>query len=257
MNTNNSGLAEERFRKIRSFLKENGVVSVDVLCEELGVSAATVRRDLAELDKRGQIRRVHGGAVNVEERLDENVFDDKTMIVPDQKNAIAQAALKLISPNDSIYLDGGSTILALARLLTDMTKLTVVTNSLRVATTLSSAGPRMIVVGGEFRRISQTIVGAITRPMLEQLHVNTAFIGTMGLRDGVMTTTDPAEALTKEIVISKAKNIIVLADSTKLSKDSFVRFGDLEKGMKLVTDSGISGADRDSFTKRGITVITG
>ena len=257
MNNNNPGLAEQRFQRIRSFLKQRDVVSVDELCRELGVSAATVRRDLAELDARGQVRRVHGGAVNAETRLDENVFDDKTLIATEQKNQIAAEALKLIDPKDSIYLDGGSTTMALARMLLDMSKLTVVTNSLRVATTLSSAGPRLIVVGGEFRRISQTIVGSMSRSILEDLYINKAFMGTMGLREGVMTTTDPAEALTKETVISRAKQIIVLADSSKCGVDSFVRFGVLSSGMTLITDDGVSISDRTNFVKKGIKVITG
>ena len=256
MNTQNAGLAEERFRLIRGCLKERGIVSVDELCEVIGVSGATIRRDLAELDTRGLIRRVHGGAVCTESQLDEPVFDDKKKIAPDEKQEIADLALKLIEPNDTIFLDGGSSLLTLARMLTDMRKLTVVTNSLRVASVLASSGPRVIVIGGELRRISQTFVGAMTRPSIEQLNVDKAFMGTIGLKNGVMTTTDPAEAMTKELVMKQARDIYMLAHSAKLSLVSFVKFGELNNIVSLITDSQIRQGDQSLLKEKGIRVIT-
>jgi DeoR family fructose operon transcriptional repressor len=256
MNTANAGLAEERFRKIRACLKERGVVSVDELCEVLAVSGATIRRDLAELDARGHVRRVHGGAVCTESQLDEPVFDDKAKIAADEKHVIAELALKLVEPNDTIFLDGGSSVLALARLLTDMRKLTVVTNSLRVAGLLASAGPRMIIVGGELRRISQTFVGPLTRPTINQLNVDKAFMGTIGLKDGVMTTTDPAEAMTKEMVMEQARDVYLMADSSKLEKVSFVKCGELNASNSLITDPGISSKQMKLLKEKGTKVIT-
>lgn len=255
MNTQNAGLAEERFRKIRDCLKERGIVSVDELCVVVGVSGATVRRDLAELDSRGLIRRVHGGAVCTESQLDEPVFDDKAKIAAAEKQVIAELAWTLIEPNDTIFLDGGSSVLALARMLSEMRNLTIVTNSLRVAGMLATTGPRMIIVGGELRRISQTFVGPLTRPAIEQLNVDKAFMGTIGLKDGVMTTTDPAEALTKELIIRQARDVFLMADSSKLDKVSFVRFGELDGRISLITDSGISESDKKFFKGKGSKVL--
>ncbi len=230
---------------------------VDVLSAEMGVSSATVRRDLAELDLRGHVRRVHGGAVSLEGRMEEPVFDDKAALAAREKQQIAETARRLIQPADSIFLDGGSTVLALARMLTDMTKLTVVTNSLRVASTFAPGGPNMILVGGEFRRLSQTFVGSLTRPLLEQLHVDTAFMGTIGLsHEHGMTTTDPREAQTKEWVMAKAERVVLLSDSSKIGKVSFVGFGSLDSVDVLVTDSGIGQADARVYKKRGIQVMT-
>ena len=232
------------------------MVRVDELSAELSVSSATVRRDLAHLDRRGCVRRVHGGAVCVEGRLEEPVFDDKAAIAAKEKQKIAAAAFKLIKPRDSVFLDGGSTVLALARLLDGMGQLTVVSNSLRVAGMFSASGPRVIVVGGELRRLSQTFVGSLTEPLVDKIRVDTAFMGTIGLSpDGGMTTTDPREAYTKELVMARARRVVLLADSNKIGKVSFVRFGRLSDVNVLVTDSEAAKKDLAKFRKVGIKVV--
>src|SRR5512138_247703 len=162
-------LAPQRWNDLRALIRESGVIRVEDLCRRLNVSAATVRRDLDQLERLGAIQRVHGGAVSVESRLEEPLFEDKTSLAAREKRRIAEAALQLIEPGDTIYLDGGSTVLELARLLRDRANLTVVTNSLRAASELSGHGPRLIMVGGELRRLSETLVGPLTRLVLSQL----------------------------------------------------------------------------------------
>ena len=257
-NSDNKELAAVRTEKILKILQEDRVARVNELSETLGVSAATVRRDLVDMEQSGQLVRVHGGAVCADSRMDEPVFDDKAEIAAPQKLAIAEAALHVIKPNDSIFLDGGSTVLALARLLSDMRDLTVVTNSLHVAFAFANSGPHTIVVGGELRRLSQTFVGALTQPMLEDLHVDTAFLGTIGLTpEQGLTTTDPREAFTKNLVLSHASHNVLLADSSKLGKVSFTKFGNTRDLQMLVTDSGATTSDLQMYRDSGIEVITG
>lgn len=254
-NTQNPGLAAERQERISSLLAERGAVRVDDLAREMGVSAATVRRDLHDLEQRGQGRRVHGGAMAIGGRLEEPLFDDKTGIAAEAKQRIAAEALRRIQPDESVYLDGGSTVLCLARLLADMPDLTVVTNSLRVASLLSGRGPRLIVVGGELRRRSQTFVGPLTRPVIDQLHVDKAFMGTIGLSltEG-LTTTDPAEAMTKQWVEAHAGQVVLLADSSKLGKVAFARAGGIDNVNLLITDRAVDKAFVRQVRKRGVDV---
>ena len=249
-------LAAGRQEKVARILRRQRIVHVEEFSAKLGVSPATVRRDLAEMEEMGLLTRVHGGAVSAERRLAEPVFDDKEGLAASQKQAIAEAAAQFVKPNDSVFLDGGSTVLALARLLTAMTGITVVTNSLRVAGTFSGAGPRMILVGGEFRRLSQTFVGTLTEPIIQRLHVDTAFIGTIGLSpDNGMTTTDPREAHTKELVMAHARQVILLADSSKMGKLSFVEFGSLSAVNVLITDSSIAKEDARAFQRKGVRLL--
>jgi DeoR family transcriptional regulator, fructose operon transcriptional repressor len=236
---NSKGLAAERLNQILTMLRSQRVVRVDELSDNLGVSAATVRRDLLRLSHGGAARKVHGGAVAMDGRPEEPLFDDKAASATEQKERIAAAARKFIPNSQSVFLDGGSTVLALARQLVGESKLTVVTNSLRVAALFASGGPRMILTGGEFRGLSQTLVGYLTRPLLEQIRVDIAFIGTIGLTPAEgLTTTDPREAETKELVMSHAKKVIVLADSSKIGISSFVRFGGWNQVDVLITDTG-------------------
>jgi DeoR/GlpR family transcriptional regulator of sugar metabolism len=249
-------LAPKRWDALRALIRQRGAIRIEELCSELSVSPATVRRDLDELERAGAIRRVHGGAVNVDSRLDEPLFDAKTSIATKEKKRIAEAALQFVTPGDTIYLDGGSTVLELARLLRDRTNLTVVTNSLRAAIELAGHGPRVILVGGELRRLSQTIVGPLTRNTLQELHVDTAFMGTMGVdvKQG-LTTTDPSEAFTKKLVLDQARQVVVLADSSKAGKVSFAGAGGWDKVHALITDTSVDRDFAKELTKKGIKLI--
>lgn len=250
------GLAPERWERLRQVLHQHRVVRVEELCKQLRASPATVRRDLALLEKLGEVRRVHGGAVCLGSSLGEPLFDAKASMSTDEKRRIARAALKFVEPGDTIYLDGGSTVLELARLLRDYNNITVVTNSLRAAHELAGQGPRLILIGGELRRISQTLVGPLTRWLLQELHLDKAFMGTMGLSlQAGLTTTDPGEAFTKELVMNQVRLVILLADSSKAGRVSFARAGRLENVHVLITDKKLDKTLAKALTKKGIKIV--
>jgi DeoR/GlpR family transcriptional regulator of sugar metabolism len=249
-------LAPQRWDNLRTLIRERGVIRIEDLCRQLKVSPATMRRDLDQLEQGGAIRRVHGGAVSVESRLEEPMFADKASLAVREKRRIAEAALTFIEPGDTIYLDGGSTVLELARLLRDRTNLTVVTNSLRAAHELSGRGPRLILIGGELRRLSQTMVGPLTRLVLHELHLDKAFMGTIGFsaKEG-LTTTDPSEAFTKEVVMGQARQVIVLADSSKAGKVSFASAGHWDDVHVLITDKLVDKDLSKQLIKNGIKLV--
>ncbi len=228
----------ERERLILARLHESTVVSVAELEELLEVSPATIRRDLQSLDERKLLRRVRGGATLGSFYRIEPLFQDKQSQNAAGKQRIAQAAFELIDDHDRIYLDGGSTVLMLARLLGDRRGLTVVTNSLVAAEPLMNMNHQLILVGGEFRPLSRTLVGPLTASVIDSLHVDKAFMGTIGftVEDG-MTTTDPNEAFTKERIMRRANQVILLADAGKLGVPSFARSGQASDIDVLVTDA--------------------
>ncbi len=249
-------LAEPRRLKLLNLLKESGILRVEDFVQALGVSAATIRRDLAFLESIGELRRIHGGATITEPCDVEPLFDDKTGIAAHEKRRIATAALKLIHPKGLIYLDGGSTVLELARLLLSYHNLTVVTNSLRVVEIFRTSGPKMIITGGECRLLSQTFVGPLTRSVLDQMHVDLAFMGTIGVSfNNGLTTTDPAEAFTKEQVIKSATKTILLADSTKFEKTSFVKFGSVDQLSIMISDKNMPPEEQVAFQRKGCELI--
>jgi DeoR family fructose operon transcriptional repressor len=249
-------LAPQRWNQLRALIRECGVIRVEDIGRRLEVSAATVRRDLDQLERIGAIRRVHGGAVSVEGRLEELVFEDKTSLAIQEKRRMAEAAIAFVEPGDTVYLDGGSTVLELARLLRERTNLTVVTNSLHAAHELAGGGLRLIVIGGELRRLSQTLVGPLTRLVLQGLHLDKAFMGTIGfaLEEG-LTTTDPSEAYTKELVLGRARQVILLADSSKAGKVAFACAGQWERVHTLITDKQIDKNFAKSLARRNIKLV--
>jgi DeoR/GlpR family transcriptional regulator of sugar metabolism len=132
----------------------------------------------------------------------------------------------------------------------------VVTNSLQAASELSGRGPRLILIGGELRRLSQTVVGPLSRHVLEGLHLDKAFMGTIGftLNEG-LTTTEPSEAFTKELVMARAREVILLADSSKAGKVSFARAGSLDRLHAVISDTKLDSKFAKELTKKGIKVI--
>ncbi len=248
--------APQRRDRLSQIVRARRAVRVDELQAELGVSLATIRRDLNELATAGGLRRVHGGAVAVDQGVIEPVFDAKAAEAADEKRRIARAALERIAPGDTLFLDSGSTVLELARLLDGRADLTIVTNSLPVAVELVGTGPRLILLGGELRPLSQALVGPLTRYLLSELYFDRAFLGTLGLSiDAGLTTTDPAEAFTKELVLERAREVVLLADSRKLGSRSFAHAGRLEQVDVLVTDVAMEPRAVRALERRGLTVV--
>ena len=230
-------LTAQREQRILELLRAATVMAVPDLGRELGVSEATIRRDLQAMDERGLLQRVRGGATVQSFARAEPLFDDKETLNAEAKRRIAKAALGLIEEHDQIFLDGGSTVLMLADMLDTRRDLTVVTNSLMAAARLMRSTNRLILVGGEFRGLSRTLVGPLTAPIIQSLHVDKAFMGTIGfsIPDG-MTTTDPGEAYTKEQIMARANKVVLLADSTKLGIPSLARSGSVADIDVLVTE---------------------
>jgi DeoR family transcriptional regulator, fructose operon transcriptional repressor len=250
-------LAVRRRQRLATIVESRGSARLDELSAALGVSQATVRRDLNELVSVGRMRRVHGGVVAVDQRLDEPHFDVKAAANAPAKVRIAEAAVAILSPDDTLYLDSGSTVLALARLLHGWTRLTVVTNSLPVAVELVGRGPRLIIAGGELRAESRAIVGPLSRLLLDELRVDRAVMGTfaLDLADG-LSTTDPAEAYTKRLVMQHAREVILVADSTKLGTHSFAFAGHLREVDVLVTDTPPDDRASRLLVRAGVRVVS-
>jgi DeoR family transcriptional regulator, fructose operon transcriptional repressor len=255
MNGQRKLLPQERETLILQALGAGMRAIVD-LSEELGVSEATVRRDLDSLEEQGKARRVHGGAMRVKFPRTEPVFDEKAAFHAVEKKHIAESAIEFIEDGDTIFLDGGSTLTSLAKLLERRNNLTVVTNSLIAASELMESSHRLILVGGEFRSLSRTMVGPLTSRIIKSLSISKAFMGTIGftVTDGI-STTDPNEAYTKETVMNRAEKVFLLVDSSKIGTPSFAVSGTTNDIDVLITDSGISAEAVAALKKKNIEIV--
>ena len=249
-------LSPEREKLIVDSLA-GGIRTIAELSARLGVSEATVRRDLQSLEERNLVRRVHGGAEPVRHgSKGELLFNEKTSLHAAEKELIAQRAMDFIQDNDAIFLDGGSTVLALVRKLKERNNLTIVTNSLMAASELMETSHRLILLGGEFRPRSRTLVGPLTSRVLESLAIHTAFLGTMGFTvESGISTSDPNEAYTKELVMKRAEQVILLADSSKLLAPSLAGSGSTDDIDLIISDENVSEDLISRLAKKHIDVI--
>lgn len=248
-------LTPERERLIANAL-EGGAKTIFELSETLEVSEATIRRDLLSLESQGRIRRVHGGAELLRFPQPEPVFTEKASINRAEKESIATLALGFIDDSDTIYIDGGSTALELAKRLNEKRGLTVVTNSLMAAAELMESQHKLIIVGGEFRHLSRTLVGPLTAQTLNALRIGKAFLGTIAFdtADGI-STTDPNEAFTKELVMKRSDRVFVMADSSKFSASSLALSGTLDDIDVVITDAKITQKAIKSLKANKIDVV--
>lgn len=231
--------------------RADGRVDVADLAARFDVTAETVRRDLTELEARGVVRRVHGGAIPVERFRSEPEVSEKARLRATEKSRIAKAALAYVPQAGSILLDAGTTTAALASLLPDRTDLTVVTNALPVALTLA-ARPNLdvLVVGGRLRGRTLANVGDWTMRALRDLSVDVAFVGTNGVSvERGLSTPDSAEAAAKRAMVAAGRQVVLLADHSKIGQEHFERFASIDEIDVFVTDGGIPPQHAEHFER--------
>jgi DeoR/GlpR family transcriptional regulator of sugar metabolism len=214
-----------------------GSLPVEELAATLGVSPATVRRDLGQLRVEGRITRTYGGAVLGTASAELSVRQRELSNAP-EKDAIARAAAGLVEPGSVVLLDAGSTTERLARLLRTIPDLTVATNSVAATCTLLDFGDTDIVVlGGRVRRINQTISGSPAEQMVRGLYADIAFIGADAVDPtrGVASRTLEQSTL-KTLMADHARTVVVVADSTKLSAAWTSYWSPMTRPWTLLTD---------------------
>lgn len=248
--------AAERQQLIAERARAAGRVEVAGLAEDLGVTTETVRRDLDALEKHGVLRRVHGGAIPVERLRFEPELAARDTESTGEKQRIAKAALAELPAEGVILLDAGSTTARLADLVPADRDLTVVTNALPIALTLATRGVNVLCLGGRVR--PKTLAGVDTWALnaLRDLYVDVAFVGTNGVSVARgLSTPDQAEAAVKSAMVTAARRVVVLTDSSKVGTDCFARFATLEQVDSIITDDRLSDAEAAEFEAAGPTVV--
>lgn len=232
--------AEERQQLIAAQARAAGRVDVAELALQLDVTTETVRRDLTALERHGVLRRVHGGAIPVERLGFEPGLPARDAVLTAEKDRIAKAALGEVPQEGSVLLDAGSTTARLAEALPTDRELTVVTNALPIAMSLSArSNVTVLLLGGRVRGRTLATVDGWAQRALRDVFVDVAFLGTNGLSvERGLTTPDTTEAAVKQAMIASARRTVVLADHTKVGNDHFARFGGVSDVDVLVTDTG-------------------
>lgn len=250
--------AAERQQRIVAEARRAGRVEVTALADSLGVAAETVRRDLTALERRGSLRRVHGGAIPVERLEVEPTLATRSGRLTEVKRRIAARALDELPGGGSIILDAGSTALAVAEMLPPDIDLTVVTNSLAAATVLSThPGITLYVLGGRVRGTTGAAVGDWATGALADVTVDIAILGTNGLSVARgLTTPDQSEALVKRAMVGAARRCVLLTDSSKAGDDHLHRFAQLTDIDLVITDTDLDDDVAAEIRAAGPEVVT-
>ncbi|WP_039766677.1 DeoR/GlpR family DNA-binding transcription regulator [Caldicellulosiruptor sp. F32] len=248
--------AEERKSKIAQMIKEGKSVKVNELAKLFGVSESTIRRDLNELESLGIVKRTHGGAVNNFATTFELSFAEKEDRFAKEKEYIGKLAAKYIEDGDTIILDSGTTTQYIARNITAKNVI-VITNSVNIANELSNREDiEVIVTGGVIRSKTKALVGDITQSTLKQFRCDKAFIAANGvsIEFGVTTPTH-LEAAVKRTMIENAKEVFLVADSSKFGQVTFALICPVDRLNYIITDK-MDEKQKQEFKALEVEVIT-
>jgi DeoR/GlpR family transcriptional regulator of sugar metabolism len=214
-------LAAARRDAIAQKLRDAGSITVAEIEQRFEVSSMTARRDLAELERRGVARRTHGGATQPVITAHEDAFASRVDRGAEAKLALAVRAAATLTMGETVFLDGSSSALYLAREMVNLgTRATVITNSLPIAELIGrqpTDGLELVAVGGTLRRLTQSFVGPLATRTIDAQVADRLFFSAKGVtRDGLVTDADVLEADLKRRMIERAGESTLLIDSTKL-----------------------------------------
>lgn len=250
-------LPNQRREKILEMIKEDGHAKVLDLAKIFKVTEVTIRQDLEKIEKDGFIKREHGGAYLKDIGINVKNFELQNKLNLQEKAAIAQRAVELISDGDTIILDSGSTTTEIAKLIKGFKRLTVITNALNIALQLG-ADPEinLVVTGGEFKAPTLSLTGQKAADFFNGIHVDKLFLACAGiaLKAG-LTYPSISDLCVKKAMIDSSNIVYLVADSSKIGKSSFASLGDLKLIDYLITDSMITSQDITILKKNEIKLI--
>lgn len=239
----------ERHQQILALVADRGVVSIAELTERLGVSHMTIRRDVQKLEEQGAVLSVSGGVRSADRLAAEPSHLTKSALYNEEKRAIGRTAARQIPRNSCIYLDAGTTTLALAREVVDRDDLLVVTNDFMVANLLMEASQcRVIHTGGTVCRKNRSCVGESAARSLRHLAIDIAFISASCWGPRGLFTPDEDKVMVKQAVSEVSSKRVLLSDSSKYNRIATFLALPLESFDRVVTDRHLSESARELFS---------
>jgi DeoR/GlpR family transcriptional regulator of sugar metabolism len=249
--------ADERQARIAELVSVRGRARIGELAEAFGVTEPTIRKDLSALQERGLLKRTHGGALAVHPNVDRELAERQAAHRAG-KEAIAGACLRLLRDGDSVFLDSGTSVEAVARHLAadGHLRLSVLTNSLGVADALADV-PSIdcVLLGGQLRRVDGSVVGELALENMQRFSFSSAFLGVSGFSELGISVGSLVEASLKAAVIERARRVVLPLDHSKVGATDFARISDLDAVDVVVMDEA-SPDVRDLCAAYDIELIT-
>lgn len=249
-------LAQERRGKILSLLRHDKSVLVKDLCVQFGVTGETIRKDLSQLEREGQLIKTYGGAYiqdGVKNEIDASI---RKTLLPDAKDAIGICCAGLVEAGDTVFLDESTTCQAVARHLLHA-EITVVTNSLDIAQIFTESGQgKLLLSGGELDRKNRCFVGGGAEEFLAHYYVDKSFVSCRGAdRFAGITDGSAVNGRIRAMMLRRAGKRYLVLDHTKLDKTNFFQICDFDAIHAVVADTFAETIWRDFLHQRGIETI--
>jgi DeoR/GlpR family transcriptional regulator of sugar metabolism len=249
--------ADERQARIAELVSVRGRARIGELAAAFGVTEPTIRKDLSALQERGLLKRTHGGALAVHPNVDRELAERQAAHRAG-KEAIAGACMRLLRDGDSVFLDSGTSVEAVARHLAadGHLRLSVLTNSLGVADALADV-PSIdcVLLGGQLRRVDGSVVGDLALENLQRFSFSSAFLGVSGFSELGISVGSLVEASLKAAVIERARRVVLPLDHSKVGATDFARISELDAVDVVVMDEA-SPAVRELCAAYDIELIT-
>lgn len=240
MTDKSAGQRGGRQQRITDYVVEKGSASAAELAELTGVSVMTVHRDLDELARRGLLRKFRGGVSAQPSTVFESHSEYRLNANVEAKSAIAKQALTYLEPGMSILLDDSTSALALAKLLGEVTPLTVATNYLRAIELLKDVEDlRLIAIGGDYSATHDSFLGMPCLETIERLTVDMTFVSTSAMNAELTFHQEPEIVMVKRAMLASAQTRVLLMDSSKLPRTALHRLAPVTDYHRLVVDDGV------------------
>lgn len=248
---------EDRHERMKGIVNRMGFATVKDIANAIGISEATVRRDIGSLDSMGCLKKVSGGVVSLSSTVTiEPSLHARSIMNVNEKERIAKQALKYVKDNEHIILDAGTTIMTFSQLLDTIKNLTVITYDMQIAAVLSRFNEiELILAGGMLRRNFGSFYGYFTEMIFNEIHAERAFISCDALSAelGIMSyTTDDVGV--KRQIIKSANEVILLCDHSKLNVMTFMSIAPVSVVSRIITGRETSPETIDSLKQCGVEV---
>lgn len=243
-------LKKERLVTILNLVNQSGIITVNQLIEQLGVSDMTIRRDLADLENSNKLIRMHGGCQSLTYNMkNELAHNEKKSVFKKEKMEVAEIATSYIEEGDTIFLGTGTTIELFASYF-DQNFIRIVTNSLPVFESLQERVDQydVILLGGNYRKKTGAFVGSITNGVLEKMRFSKSFIGVNGINNDCISNSNSEEGSTQRLALNCAEKKYIVADLHKLNKSDFYCFYNLSDIDGLITNSNLDNELRQHYS---------
>lgn len=229
-------LTQKRRKLIENYINQHELCRVCDLSELTATSESTIRRDLIQLEKKGLVKRVHGGAQSVKNFAHDVSQHIRFTMNHDDKVRIARYAVEhYVHENDYLFIDAGTTSYEMVPFLAEVPGVTIVTNGIETALSAVGHGISTMLLGGKIKEDTHAVVGESALQQLQNMNFAACFIGTNGIdRLGNLTTPDPEEAAIKKMEIARSDHTYVLTDASKIGERNFAIFGNA-KNITVIT----------------------